>query len=133
MQKWAKKVLRRAYKGFKSVGGGRFVHDEDDRLSMGLMEASRVCWDGDGESWRVYGYIMPSDILYHVDRGERHGIWQDYLNLTDDEVQEFVDECMTVRIYADYDCTGQSFTRWIDWHRNPCGLISYVHAMALDV
>ena len=129
MQKRTKKVLRRAYRGYKSVGG-RFVKDEDNRLSFGLLEADRVCWDDDGEGWRVYGYIMPSDILHHFVYGK---IWEDYLSLTDDEIQEFVDECMTVRIYSDYDCTGRPFTRWVDWHRNPCGLISYVHAMAIDV
>lgn len=132
MQKWAKKVLRRAYRGYKSVGG-KLVRDEDNRLSFGLLEADRVCWDDDGESWMVYGYIKPSDILYYFDRDEKHGILEDYLSLTDDDIREFVDECMMVRIYSDYDCTGRPFTRWIDWHRNPCGLISYVHAMALDV
>ena len=135
MDKRLKKALREAYRDCKVTSGGRLVKDGDDRLKMGLMACDRVCWDDDGESWRVYGYIMPSDILYYFATSGRKQseVWEDYMSLTDDDIREFVDECMTVRIYADYDCTGQSFTRWIDWHRNPCGLISYVHAMALDV
>ena len=129
MNKRVKRMLRRVYKDLKRVNG-RLVRDEDNRLSFGLLEDDRVCLDDDGESWRVYGYIKPSDILYYLGR---HAIWENYISLTDDDIREFVDECMTVRIYADYDCTGRPFTRWIDWHRNPCGLISYVHAMAVDV
>lgn len=35
--------------------------------------------------------------------------------------------------YIPYDCTGQPITLWIDWHRNPSGLISYVHHIGIDV
>lgn len=53
-------------------------------------------------------------------------------DLTDDEIEEWVDD-NTIRIYSPYDCTGQIFTRWIETHRNPNGLASFVHHMGLDV
>lgn len=132
MDKRLRKVLRSVYRDRKIIGSGIVVHDSEDRLKRGLRASDRVRYDDDGESWMVYGYIMPSDILHHFANRKDHD-WGDYLSLTDDEVQEFVDECMTVRIFSDYDCTGKAFTRWIDWHRNPCGLISFVHAMSVDL
>ena len=54
-------------------------------------------------------------------------------NMTDEEIRKELYDNMEVRICSPYDCTGQWFTRWIDFHRNPNGMISYVHNMGLDV
>lgn len=51
---------------------------------------------------------------------------------TDDEIREEI-EAMTLRVNSPYDCTGQPFTITINWHRNPSGLISYVHWIGYDV
>lgn len=52
---------------------------------------------------------------------------------TDEDIREFIDDNMRMRIYSPYDCTGKPFTLWIDWHRNPSGLISYRHRIGIDV
>lgn len=56
----------------------------------------------------------------------------DPMDDTDEELQEWFDE-MRIVINSDYDCTGRAFTRYISWHRNPNGMVSYVHALGLDV
>lgn len=52
---------------------------------------------------------------------------------SDEEIKEYIDEEMWVNIYSPYDCTGKLFTQWITFHRNPCGSVSFVHSMGLDV
>lgn len=51
---------------------------------------------------------------------------------TDDEIREEI-EAMTIRVNSPYDCTGRPFTITINWHRNPSGLISYVHWIGYDI
>lgn len=52
----------------------------------------------------------------------------------DDEIDEFFKEYVRIEyIPSPYDCTGQAFTNWIHWHRNPDGVISYVHSIGVDV
>lgn len=53
-------------------------------------------------------------------------------DMTDEEIQEAI-EAMRLVIHSPYDCTGKLFTRWITVHKNPSGLVSYVHNMGLDV
>lgn len=101
-----RKILKKDYK--------RTHHGGKDRLAKSAMDGTRIYYDeGDGEYWTEYGFL--------------HGT--DY---SDDEVREIIDD-MRYRIYSPYDCTGKPFTMWIDWHRNPTGLISYVHRVGLDV
>ena len=53
---------------------------------------------------------------------------------SDDEIREYIDEYIRIPSWwSPYDCTGKPLTCWIDWHRNPCGLVSYVHRIGLDV
>ena len=78
-----------------------------------LTEEARVHYSYDDEYWTEYGFL--------------HGT--DY---SDDEVREIIED-MRYRIYSPYDCTGKPFTMWIDWHRNPTGLISFIHRVGLDV
>lgn len=78
-----------------------------------LTEEARVRYSYDDEFWTEYGFLSGTDY-------------------SDDEVCEIIDD-MRYRICSPYDCTGKPFTMWIDWHRNPTGLISYVHRVGLDV
>ena len=55
-------------------------------------------------------------------------------NCTDEEIQEyFNDKYQYINWPAQWDCSGQLFTVGIDWKRNPNGMVSYTHTMALDV
>ena len=58
-----------------------------------------------------------------------------FLNGTDytDEELDEIREDMRLRVTSPYDCSGQRFTMWITFHRNPCGLISYTHKVGIDV
>lgn len=51
---------------------------------------------------------------------------------TDEDLDEYIDNRRVV-INSDYDCTGLLFTSHIHWHRNPCGLVSIVHTLNLDI
>lgn len=62
-----------------------------------------------------YGYITLHGELY-----------------TDEELQDEIDR-MTVSINTMYDCSGELFTYSIRYHRNPCGAVSFVHEMHLDI
>lgn len=53
-------------------------------------------------------------------------------DLTDEEIHEIVYD-MVLTINSPYDCTGKPFTCWITAHKNPSGLVSYVHRIGLDV
>ena len=54
---------------------------------------------------------------------------------TDEEIGEWFEEHMAIRIpsWMYWDCTGCAFTQDIRWHRNPCGLVSFVHRIGYDV
>ena len=51
---------------------------------------------------------------------------------SDDAIDEYVDD-LRERVTSPYDCSGQRFTHWITWHRNPNGRISVVHRLGIDV
>lgn len=96
-------VLKRAYKGKQA------------KKTLPLLEEPRVAYEeNDWETAYEYGFLS-----HRTD-------------LTDEEIQELKDE-MRLVICSPYDCTGKRFTRYIDTHRNPSGLVSYVHCMGLDV
>lgn len=79
-----------------------------------LTERSRFITDHDDwDSYTEYGFL--------------HGT--DY---TDEELEE-IREDMRLRVTSPYDCSGQRFTMWITFHRNPSGLISYTHRIGIDV
>lgn len=52
--------------------------------------------------------------------------------LTDQEIKERVED-MRLYVNSPYDCSGQCFTKWIDVHVNPSGLVSYVHTIGYDL
>lgn len=110
------KWLKRQYKKNRPYPAHR------DKLSHSMrdgIEWQRFMADKDGEGWVLYGFVGfdPEDVAL----------------ATDAEIDEWFRENMEIRIYSDYDCTGRSFTRWIDWHRNPDNSISYVHSVGIDV
>lgn len=88
-----------------------------------LMERARIRDDGEPDDcqpyWKEYGYF--------------DGHWSDGTEMTDEEIREYIDEYISVRVYSPYDCTGESFTRFIHWHKNPSGLVSYINYMTIDV
>ena len=51
---------------------------------------------------------------------------------SDEDLQIIIEEMMWMDIRSPYDCTGKPFTKWIDWHRNPNGRISYQHYIGVD-
>ena len=51
---------------------------------------------------------------------------------TDEELDE-IREDMRLRVTSPYDCSGQHFTMWLTFHRNPSGLISYIHRIGTDI
>lgn len=57
---------------------------------------------------------------------------EDLQGWTDEDIKEYVED-MWERINSPYDCTGKRFTIYIHWHRNPCGLVSFVHYMGIDL
>lgn len=78
-----------------------------------LLEQSRYFYDdNEWDRYNEYGFLG--------------------YNLTDEEINEIVEE-MWLRIYSPYDCTGKHFTLWINTHRNPSGLVSFVHRIGVDV
>lgn len=82
-----------------------------------LMDEERAGdFNESGENFSLFGFLPEKFSKY-----------------SDDEIRELLDENMREEIRSPYDCTGKRFTMWIDFHRNPCGRISYVHRMGIDV
>lgn len=106
MDKFMKKLLKDWYKR-KHRGNG-------DVLDGSLLNEPRLAYDERDDGCTEFGFLS-----------ER-------TDLTDEEIEEMVED-MTLRIFSLYDCTGKYFTKWIHTYRNPCGLVSYVHVMGLDV
>ena len=52
---------------------------------------------------------------------------------TKEEIDEFFNDLRVELRYSDYDCTGCLFTTYMHWHTNPCGLVSLVHRLCLDI
>lgn len=73
--------------------------------------------DTDGSTFYEYGFLP-----------QNTSAW------SDDEIREYIDEHIGIpSICSPYDCTGRRITLSIHWHRNPCGLISYVHWIGIDL
>lgn len=83
------------------------------KKTLPLLEEPRVAYpENDCEAVIEYGFLG--------------------YDLTDEEIEE-LKEGMRLVIRSPYDCTGKLFTKWIAVHKNPSGLVSYVHYMGLDV
>ena len=85
-----------------------------------LTVDSRYHYDAETETVSEYGLIRFEDWF----EGE-------YGDL---EISLWFEQHMWRRIpeHMYWDCTGQAFTIDISWHRNPCGLISFVHKYQYD-
>jgi hypothetical protein len=82
---------------------------------VSLMDEPRRMYTANGESITEYGWCDPE-------------------GCTDEEIQKYFDEQhLKVNWPAQWDCSGQMLTVSINWKRNPNGMVSYVHCMALDV
>ena len=57
---------------------------------------------------------------------------EDLKDWTDAEIREYMKE-QEVHNYTPYDCSGKLCTMYISFHRNPSGLVSFVHCKTLDV
>lgn len=104
-----KRAIRDTYKLRHPVRTPRYGNSIES-----LMESEHIVADPDApEYWSVFGFVDPEDA-------------------TDEEIQDYFDD-MRVVINSPYDCTGRAFTSSLTWHRNPSGLVSYVHRMAVDI
>jgi len=100
-----RKILKKDYR--RNHGG---VMRETKPLSKEL----RIRADEDGDAyWTEYGLF-------------------DGRGLTDEDIEEIIDSYRYI-IRSLWDCTGLPHTCWITWHRNPTGLISYIHRVGLDI
>ena len=94
----------------------RVYKQKDDYKVPSLLDDWHIHYNNeDAETWVEYGLFNPPD------------------NLTDREITECLYDEFEMRICSPYDCTGKAFTMWIDWHRNPNGMISVIHYKGLDV
>lgn len=98
-----------------------------DSLAVSLRVKNRTIVDDDGEGWTDYGYL-DDDAYFTImrDTGE-------YAVFSDEAIDNYFRDYVMVRIYSDYDCTGQAFTDWLNWHMNPDGSVSFQHHMSIDV
>lgn len=53
--------------------------------------------------------------------------------LTVEDIDEYFNDMRVDLPYYDYDCSGRQFTSYLHWHINPCGLVSMVHHLCLDI
>ena len=77
-----------------------------------LQDDWHLIGDESGDHWTEFGFFEVGD-------------------MTDEEIEEHV-EGMRERVSSPYDCSGQVFTLWIEWHRNPCGWVSVIHRKGID-
>lgn len=96
----------------------RIDNEFPDRYGKPITEGWRGQIDPEyGESGKTYR-IMPV---------ENPDDW------TDEEIEDFImSEVGYGPINSPYDCTGQRFTAWTSWSRQPCGIVM-IHAWGLDV
>ena len=86
-----------------------------DRYSVSLQDKARCLVKRDDYGYTEYGFYEP-------------GIY------TDEEIQEFLDNEYRIPAWnSQYDCTGREFTVLLDFHRNPCGWISFRHVVGIDL
>ena len=91
------------------------THSEKPKKLFPLVITPRIAYDpNDPESWTEYGFIKESE------------------QWNEQDIQEWKKE-EWIRICSPYDCTGKPCTMWISTHKNPCGLVSFIHKKALDL
>lgn len=94
----------------------RLLGEKKAKPKASLTEDSRYRYDAETETVSEYGFIEFEE-------------W-----FGDSEIDLWFEQCMWRRIpeHMWWDCTGQAFTVDISWHRNPCGLVSFVHKYQYD-
>lgn len=112
LSKSTRRILKDVYKNRRQLSNGLIVDDKEQSLTESLRFKRRYRYEDEG--WKEYGFIWFND------------------SETDEDVQEWFDDNMVIRIYSDYDCTGRPFTFTLDWHRNPNGLVSFIHHVLID-
>lgn len=60
-----------------------------------------------------------------------YGFIPDSEDWTEEDIKQWKED-VRMRVRSPYDCSGETFTYWIDCHKNPNGLWSYVHHKAVD-
>lgn len=88
--------------------------------------------------WRGIRSLMDEERIGDVSEDgiyfSEYGFLPEKMNkYSDEEIAEWINENMREEIRSPYDCTGLRHTYWIHFHRNPCGLISYVHSLGIDL
>lgn len=106
-RKKARKIARKLYEAER----GHKILRGQNKAPLRYVERER--YDDDGFGKTRYGFLTGT-------------------GYTDEDLQELFDEMRIRPRYAAYDCTGDPFTIYITWHRNPSGLISYVHRIGYD-
>jgi len=54
--------------------------------------------------------------------------------MTEQELRDEIYEAFAIPEWnSPYDCTGKAFTEYISFHKNPCGLVSIIHHVGIDV
>lgn len=110
-------VTRRQWKYYKKMLSHEYKrnHRAIDTIDESLLTCSRYGYDEDEwEYMTEFGYLSTRT------------------DLTDEEISDLVED-MRMVINSPYDCTGKQFTCWISTHRNPSGLVSYIHRIGIDV
>lgn len=87
------------------------VHNLPDRLADPIWAETRYLWDSDGYGVTEYGIL-----------------W----DMTDEEIEDWRADHWRYGSVI-YDCTGELCTRHMHFHRNPEGVVSYIHYMVVDV
>lgn len=83
---------------------------------------------------RVIESLINNPRFYDEDSESFYEYWlEDGMeDWTDEEIKQYADD-MIERIYSPWDCTGKRFTIYIHYHRNPSGLVSFVHYFGIDI
>ena len=84
------------------------------KVSPSLQDDWHYAYDEDGEGWTEFGFFEANE-------------------MTDEEIDEAVEEMKIRPAFPAWDCSGLVFTSWITWYKNPCGWVSVIHRKSIDV
>ena len=109
-EKIVRKFLRRCAK--------TQMHNLKDPYKVSLMESPRK-GNGSYDGYVEYG-------LYELSEEQKR--------MTEQELRDEIYEAFAIPVWhSPYDCTGKAFTEYINFHKNPCGLVSIIHHVGYDV
>ena len=93
----------------------RVFNQGEARQAKSLTDESRERWFERTETAVEYGWLTFD--------------W----SWSDDDIEQWFEDCMRLRVTSSYDCSGQWFTTYIRWRRNQNGAVSYQHYMQQDI